>query len=112
VRVRLETDAGAIVVALDAKRAPVTAANFVQYADEGRFDGASFYRAAVTRNADGEPIKGRGFIQGGIRRNVRLMLAPIAHEPTSRTGLRHQAARSRWRARPRPASAPWASSSS
>jgi peptidyl-prolyl cis-trans isomerase A (cyclophilin A) len=91
VRVRLETDAGAIVLALDAKRAPVTAANFVQYAEEGRFDGTSFYRAAVTKNKDGEPIKGRGFIQGGIRRNVRLMLAPIAHEPTSTTGLRHEA---------------------
>jgi peptidyl-prolyl cis-trans isomerase A (cyclophilin A) len=91
VRVRLETGAGAIVVELDAKRAPVTSTNFVQYAEEGRFDGASFYRAAVTKNSDGEPVKGRGFIQGGIRRNYRLMLAPIAHEPTSATGLRHEA---------------------
>jgi peptidyl-prolyl cis-trans isomerase A (cyclophilin A) len=91
VRVRLETDVGAIVVALDAKRAPITATNFVRYAEGGRFDGASFYRAAVSKNSDGEPVAGRGFIQGGIRRNYRLMLAPIAHEPTSRTGLRHEA---------------------
>jgi peptidyl-prolyl cis-trans isomerase A (cyclophilin A) len=91
VRVRLETEAGAILLALDAKRAPITAANFVRYAEEGRFNGASFYRAAVTKAADGKPVKGRGFIQGGIRRNVRLMLDPIAHEPTSRTGLRHEA---------------------
>jgi peptidyl-prolyl cis-trans isomerase A (cyclophilin A) len=87
VRVRLDTGAGAIVLALDAKRAPVTTANFVRYVDEGRFDGTAFYRAAPTRGA----AKGRGFIQGGIRRNYRLMLPPIAHEPTSKTGLKHEA---------------------
>ena len=91
VRVRLETEAGPILVALDARRAPVTAANFVRYVDEKRFDGTSFYRAAPTRGADGAPLAGRGFIQGGIRRNYRRMLPPIAHEPTSRTGLRHEA---------------------
>lgn len=86
VRVRLETEAGPITVALDARRAPVTAANFVRYVEEGRFDGTSFYRAAVTSGTDD-----RGFIQGGIRRNYRRMLPPIAHEPTSETGLRHEA---------------------
>jgi peptidyl-prolyl cis-trans isomerase A (cyclophilin A) len=84
IRVRLETEAGPIVVALDAKRAPVTAANFVRYVRKGRFDGTSFYRAARTK---GQP--GRGFIQGGIRRNYKRMLPPIAHEPTTKTGLRH-----------------------
>ena len=91
VQVRLETAAGPILLELDAGRAPITTANFVRYAEEGRFDGASFYRAAPTKNADGEIILGRGFIQGGIRRNYRKMLPPIAHEPTSETGLRHEA---------------------
>lgn len=86
VRVRLETEDGTIVVALDAKRAPVTTANFVRYVDEKRFDGTSFYRAARTKGAPET-----GFIQGGIRRNYRRMLPPIAHEPTSRTGLKHGA---------------------
>ena len=90
VRVRLETEAGPIVVALDHKRAPVTTANFVRYVDEGRFDGTSFYRAAVTRGRDGRILADRGFIQGGIRRDYKRMLAPIAHEPTSLTGLRHE----------------------
>ncbi|HEX8654208.1 MAG TPA: peptidylprolyl isomerase [Allosphingosinicella sp.] len=85
VRVRLETEAGAIVVELDHRRAPVTTANFVRYAEEGRFDGTTFYRAAKTPRAEG-----RGFIQGGIRRDYRRMLPPIAHEPTSRTGIRHR----------------------
>jgi peptidyl-prolyl cis-trans isomerase A (cyclophilin A) len=85
--VRLDTDAGVILLKLDGKRAPITTANFLAYVDGGRFDGTSFYRAAPTKGGDGT----RGFIQGGIRRNYRLMLAPIAHEPTSRTGLRHEA---------------------
>ena len=86
VRVRLETGQGPILLALDARSAPITAANFVRYVDDGRFDGTNFYRAAPTKGAPG-----RGFIQGGIRRNYRLMLPPIAHEPTSETGLKHEA---------------------
>lgn len=86
VRVRIETEAGAIVVAIDAKKAPITAANFVRYVDDGRFDGTTFYRAAPTVGAPE-----RGLIQGGIRRNYRRMFPPIAHEPTSQTGLKHQA---------------------
>jgi peptidyl-prolyl cis-trans isomerase A (cyclophilin A) len=84
VRVRLETEMGAIVVALDARRAPVTTANFLAYVDQGKFDGITFYRASRTRGA-----RGQGFIQGGIRRDVTRTLLPIAHEPTSRTGLSH-----------------------
>jgi peptidyl-prolyl cis-trans isomerase A (cyclophilin A) len=84
VRVRLETDAGPIVVELDGRHAPVTTANFLAYVDQHRFDGINFYRAARTEGAPN-----RGFIQGGIRRDYRRMLAPIAHEPTSRTGLHH-----------------------
>lgn len=84
VSVRLETELGPIVLALDHEHAPVTTANFVAYIDQHRFDGTSFYRAART-----EGFARRGFIQGGIRRDYRLMLPPIAHEPTSATGIRH-----------------------
>jgi peptidyl-prolyl cis-trans isomerase A (cyclophilin A) len=84
VRVRLETEAGPIVLALDARRAPVTTANFLAYVDQGKFDGITFYRASRKRGAPG-----RGFIQGGIRRDLTRTLLPIAHEPTSRTGLSH-----------------------
>ena len=84
VRVRLETEAGPILLALDAKRAPVTAANFVRYAEQRRFDGTYFYRAARTRGAEG-----RGFVQGGIRHSARRSLPPIAHEPSTETGLKH-----------------------
>jgi len=84
-RVRIETGAGAIVVELDARRAPITAANFLAYVDQNRFDGTAFYRAARTRGAPE-----RGFIQGGIRRAATRALPRIAHEPTSQTGLTHR----------------------
>ncbi len=83
-RVRLETDAGTIVVQLDGRHAPVTTANFLAYVDQHRFDGITFYRASRAPHRTGQ-----GFIQGGIRRNAMLALPPIAHDPTSRTGLRH-----------------------
>jgi peptidyl-prolyl cis-trans isomerase A (cyclophilin A) len=85
VRVRLETEAGPILLELDSKRAPITTANFVRYVDERRFDGTTFYRTSKTPGAEG-----RGFIQGGIRRDVRRMFPAIVHEPTSETGIRHR----------------------
>ncbi len=84
VRVRLETSAGNIVVSLDARRAPKTTANFLAYVDDGRYDGTTFYRAARRRSA-----QGYGLIQGGIDTNARRSLPPVAHEPTSLTGIRH-----------------------
>jgi peptidyl-prolyl cis-trans isomerase A (cyclophilin A) len=84
VRIRIETDAGTIVVALDHARAPITTTNFVRYADDHRFDGTYFYRAARNRFAPDQ-----GFIQGGIAHSIRLMLPPIPLEATTRTGLRH-----------------------
>ena len=85
VRIRMETSAGTIVLALDHRHAPVTTTNFVRYVDDHRFDGTSFYRAA--RNAWAPD---QGFIQGGIAHNIRLMLPPIRLEPTSETGLKHR----------------------
>ena len=85
VRVRLETDTGPILLALDHKRAPITTANFVHYVDQHRFDGTFFYRAARTKGS-----AGRGFVQGGIRHSARRAFPPIAHEPTTKTGIRHE----------------------
>jgi peptidyl-prolyl cis-trans isomerase A (cyclophilin A) len=84
VRVRLDTETGPILLALDHKRAPITAANFVRYVEQHRFEGTYFYRAARTKGATG-----RGFVQGGIRHSARRAFPPIAHEPTSKTGLKH-----------------------
>ena len=80
VRVLLETDAGNITLEVDPARAPVTAGNFLRYVDERRYDGATFYRAMRAG-------QGRGLVQGGVEE--RRELPPIAHEPTTRTGLSH-----------------------
>lgn len=84
VRVRLQTSAGAIVVALDARHAPKTVENFLAYVDDGRFDGTVFYRAARSRRAPGT-----GFIQAGIRTDARRILPPFPLETTAMTGIRH-----------------------
>ena len=81
VRVILETSAGSILVETD-PRAPITAANFLRYVDEGRFNGTDFYRGM-------ELGAGTGVVQGGTANAPDRILPPIAHEPTSQTGLRH-----------------------
>lgn len=82
VRVTLVTGEGRIVLELEKERAPVTTANFLRYVDQHRLDGTSFYRA--TKVGDGY-----GLIQGGARNDPKRVLPPIAHEPTTRTGLSH-----------------------
>ncbi len=80
----LETPLGPIRIAVEVERAPVTALNFLRYVRERRLDGATFYRA-LKLTPDGS----HGLVQGGLRGNPGKSLAPIAHEPTSRTGLAH-----------------------
>lgn len=83
VPVAIDTSLGRIVVALDRGRAPITTANFLHYVDTHRFDGQNFYRSM--HMGDG------GLIQGGITTNARLLYPPIAHEPTTTTGLHNVA---------------------
>jgi len=85
--VAITTDMGVITVALDGKHAPVTAANFLRYVDQKRFDGTVFYRA-MRLDWGQQP---NGLIQGGTQGNPRHVLKPIAHEPTSATGILHKA---------------------
>ncbi|TPE59434.1 peptidylprolyl isomerase [Sandaracinobacter neustonicus] len=80
-RVKLQTAEGPIVIELDTERAPITSANFLKYVDQKRFDGITFYRALTF---PGRPDL--GLIQGG-QRDQKKLLPPIAHEPTSKTGL-------------------------
>ena len=84
VLVRLQTSAGPITIQLEMQRAPITAGNFLRYAQEKRFDNTFFYRAARNKR---KPTT--GLVQGGINHRVVRARLPIAHEPTSRTGLAH-----------------------
>ena len=84
VRVQLVTAAGPITLALDTRRAPETTKNFLAYVDDGRFNGAVFYRSARSRKAPQF-----GFVQGGIRTDARRILPPFKHERTDQTGIHH-----------------------
>lgn len=80
-RVLLDTSAGPVTVTVHLARAPITAANFLRYAREKRFDGATIYRAYGAADY--------GFIQGGPSNEPTRILPPITHEPTTQTGLVH-----------------------
>jgi peptidyl-prolyl cis-trans isomerase A (cyclophilin A) len=84
IRVKLVTSAGEIVLALDARHAPKTTANFLAYVDDGRLDGTIFYRAA---RRTGAPQF--GFVQGGIGTDARRILPSPPIEPTDVTGIKH-----------------------
>jgi peptidyl-prolyl cis-trans isomerase A (cyclophilin A) len=81
-KVTLTTSEGPILLELETAKAPITAGNFLKYVDGKRLDGSSFYRAV--------PIGDKyGLVQGGIQNDPKKQLKPIAHEPTSQTGLSH-----------------------
>jgi peptidyl-prolyl cis-trans isomerase A (cyclophilin A) len=82
VRVVLTTSEGPITLALDPVHAPATTANFLRYVDGKKLDGVTFYRAMKFG-------PGEGLIQGGARGDPARLFPPIAHEPTSQTGLSH-----------------------
>jgi peptidyl-prolyl cis-trans isomerase A (cyclophilin A) len=84
VNVVMHTTLGDIVLAIEKDRAPITAANFLHYVDEKRFDGIAFYRAMKIGDA-GE----YGLVQAGLRGDPKKVFKPIEHEATTRTGLSH-----------------------
>ncbi|MES2523502.1 MAG: peptidylprolyl isomerase [Gemmatimonadota bacterium] len=87
-RVVLDTDAGAITVVLFEKEAPVSAANFLRYVTEGRYDNGAFYRTVTLANQPSNAVKIE-VIQGGLDRDGAKRLPPIAHETTDKTGITH-----------------------
>ncbi len=83
----LTTTEGEIVLELDGKHAPITTLNFLRYAQSKRLDGILFYRAMHL--PWGDPPS--GLIQAGTQGDPRRLLPPIAHEPTTVTGVHHKA---------------------
>jgi cyclophilin family peptidyl-prolyl cis-trans isomerase len=82
-RIEVKTSAGRFVLELDAKNAPKTVANFVQYAKNGFYDGTIFHRVI-----DGFMIQGGGFDRDMRQRATR---PPIENEAErgSKAGLRN-----------------------
>jgi len=57
--VKLHTNFGEVTLELDAEKAPITVANFLEYVDSGFYDNTIFHRVI-----DGFMIQGGGFKQG------------------------------------------------
>jgi peptidyl-prolyl cis-trans isomerase B (cyclophilin B) len=57
--VKLHTNFGEVTLELDAEKAPITVANFLEYVDSGFYDSTIFHRVI-----DGFMIQGGGFKQG------------------------------------------------
>ena len=89
VRVAVRTELGDIVLEVDTKRAPNTAANFLRYVDGGHYDGGTFHRTVKMDNQPDSPVKIE-VIQAGVNADrAKDGFAPIPIERTSVTGLRH-----------------------
>jgi len=71
-RVLLKTNKGDITLELDAEKAPKTVANFVQYVQDGFFDGTIFHRVI-----SGFMIQGGGFTADMQQKETR---APVKNE--------------------------------
>lgn len=89
VRVRVQTELGDIVLELDPKRAPGTAANFLRYVDAKHYDGGTFHRTVKMDNQPESTVKIE-VIQAGVNADrAKDGFAPIPLERTSVTGLKH-----------------------
>ena len=71
-KVQMQTSKGTIVLELDEEKAPITVANFVEYAKSGFYDGTIFHRVIP-----GFMIQGGGFEPGMSQKTTR---DPIKNE--------------------------------
>ncbi len=78
--VRFETSQGEFTLELDAEKAPLTVQNFLEYVDEGFFDGLIFHRVIP-----GFMIQGGGFTPDMKQKQNR---APIKNE--AKNGLKNE----------------------
>ena len=91
----LETDLGEIEVRVYPDRAPISANNFLAWAEGGHYEGATFYRVTRPDNTTGP--NPHQVVQGGLLGEIMRRgepsdeavgpIPPIAHETTDTTGI-------------------------
>jgi peptidyl-prolyl cis-trans isomerase A (cyclophilin A) len=89
VMVVMETSLGKIEVAVETAKAPVTAANFLRYVDEGLYDNGRWHRTVKMNNQPQSPIRIE-VIQGGRSEGGTPNYDAIPLERTTKTGLLHK----------------------
>lgn len=89
-QVLLETSAGNITLELDQEKAPLTVANFLQYVEEGFYDGTVFHRVIDNfmiqgggMTADLKPKKTHGQIQNEADNGLMNVPGSVAMARTS-----------------------------
>jgi peptidyl-prolyl cis-trans isomerase A (cyclophilin A) len=92
IAVGIETSLGTFYIAVDPKRAPITATNFLRYVDAKLYDWGRFHRATRPDNyTPAQPNRPMmNIIQGGInpaKRNEGFPAIPL--ERTTLTGIKH-----------------------
>ncbi len=93
----LETSAGNITIELDAVKAPLSTANFLQYVDSGHYDGTIFHRvignfmiqgggftASMDQKKTGEQIKNE-WKNGLSNKKYTVAMARLGNQPDSAT---------------------------
>ncbi len=90
VRVRIESEHGAIEVAVETVRAPITAANFLHYIEGGFYDGGQFHRTVTMENQPDNAVRIE-VIQAGVNPDrAEQRGGPIPLERTTVTALAHR----------------------
>jgi peptidyl-prolyl cis-trans isomerase A (cyclophilin A) len=86
--VALETSVGHIEIAVDLDSAPLSAAGFLRFVDDGCFTAHGAFYRSVRKDENDHAYPAIDVIQGGWP-HPHDSLPSIEHEPTRRTGLRH-----------------------
>jgi len=92
VRVIIQTELGDIEADIDTARAPITAANFLKYVDEGYWVNARFHRT-VRLDGDQRPNNDVKIevVQASLNpEKARNQFPPIPLERTNQTGILHK----------------------
>ncbi|WP_137221591.1 peptidylprolyl isomerase [Shewanella sp. MEBiC00475] len=76
--ITLHTNLGDITLQLNEEKAPITAANFMQYVEDGFFDGTIFHRVI-----DGFMIQGGGFTKDMSQKSVKASIKNEANNGLS-----------------------------
>ena len=88
-RVLLETSIGMIELEIDTVRAPISAANFLNYVDAKLYDGGRFHRTLRADNQPRNDVKIEVVQAGTNPARAMDLVAPIPLERTSTTKLAH-----------------------